>query len=179
MRFEDLYTPANRQHVLAVCHGILHSLEDAEDAAQDAFVKAWQHLPNFRGASSVATWLHAIARNEALTYLRRQPRVEIVSLDQGMDSSDPSDARTLADLLATAQPSAEWRVFLREVMQVVDGLPPRYALPLRLKVQGYGLEEIGAMMGMASAACIKARVYRAQRQVREKMRRQREGLRCS
>ena len=51
---------------------IVGSHEDADDILQDAFVKIWRALPDFRGESSVSTWMWRIATNEAMTFLRRK-----------------------------------------------------------------------------------------------------------
>ncbi len=63
----------------------LYSHDDTNDLLQDIFIKIWAALPNFRGASSLYTWLYRIATNEVLNHLRKQKFRALVSLDS--DSS--------------------------------------------------------------------------------------------
>src|SRR5256885_1741092 len=68
---ERLYQGYHAQ-VFALCSRLLGRAEDAEDAAQATFVRAFRALPGFRGDSSTRTWLFRIATNEALGMLRRR-----------------------------------------------------------------------------------------------------------
>lgn len=63
---------------------IVLSHEDANDVLQNTFVKAWQNLASFRGKSSISTWLHRIAINEALDLLRKQKASADISADEDM-----------------------------------------------------------------------------------------------
>lgn len=167
--FEEIYTPQNRQQVLAVCRKMLRNLADAEDAAQDVFLRAFQALPRFetRNGSTVLTWLHAIARNRAVDYIRRQSKATIVSLD---DAASRAEATlTIADTLPAAGISPETRIFFQEVMQEVNALCPAWRVPMLLKLEGYTLDEIGKAMGMLSVICIKSRIVRAQRRLRDRV----------
>ena len=58
--------------VYTLCYRLLGRAEDAEDAMQSTFVRAFAALPRFRGASTARTWLYRIAVNEAVTLLRRR-----------------------------------------------------------------------------------------------------------
>ncbi len=82
--FESLVRRHERR-VFRVSLAVLGNAEDAEEAMQDAFVKAYRHLAQFRGESKFTTWLTRIAINEAVQ--KRQRRRDFVSLDdsRGMD----------------------------------------------------------------------------------------------
>lgn len=58
--------------VYGLAVGMLHDAERAEDVAQETFLRAYEHLDSFRGASAFATWLYRIAYNRAAEYCRRQ-----------------------------------------------------------------------------------------------------------
>ncbi len=60
---------------------MLHSHEDADDALQETFVKAWKNLPSFRGDAQVYSWLYRIATNEALAHLRQRKKLKVVDSD--------------------------------------------------------------------------------------------------
>src|SRR5438445_1316656 len=75
---------ANSRRLYRLARGILRNDGEAEDVVQETYVRAFTHLQDFRGDSSIATWLSRIAINEALGRLRRQrPGVNIDSLPQG------------------------------------------------------------------------------------------------
>jgi len=67
-------TEERRTQLLQVARRITNGGEDAEDILQEAFPKAYKALPNFRGDSSMSTWLTAIVRNTAREYLRERRR---------------------------------------------------------------------------------------------------------
>src|SRR3954471_2945125 len=80
---------AHRTELHAHCYRMLGSVQDAEDALQDAMLRAWRFLPRFDGRSSVRTWLYKIATNTALDAINRRPK-RTLPLDQG-PASDPFD----------------------------------------------------------------------------------------
>ena len=74
---------ANNRRLYRLARGILRNDGEAEDVVQDTYVRAFTHLEQFRGNSSLSTWLSRIAMNEALGRLRRQrPGVEWSALEK-------------------------------------------------------------------------------------------------
>src|SRR5690242_8459003 len=71
------------------CYRMLGSLPDAEDALQDALLRAWRGLPRFEGRSSLRSWLYTIATNACLKAIARRPR-RVLPLDHG-GPGDPHD----------------------------------------------------------------------------------------
>src|SRR5690242_21519081 len=75
---------ANNRRLYRLARGILRNDSEAEDVVQETYVRAFTHLADFRGESSLSTWLSRITMNEALGRLRRErPGVEISSLPLG------------------------------------------------------------------------------------------------
>ena len=73
---------------------MLGSVHDAEDALQDALLRAWRGLPGFEGRSSVRSWLYSIATNTALDITRHRSRRELpVSFGPAAERGSPVDAR--------------------------------------------------------------------------------------
>jgi RNA polymerase sigma-70 factor, ECF subfamily len=84
--FEQLIEPY-RVELHAHCYRMLGSVHDAEDALQDALLRAWRGLPQFEGRSSLRSWLYRIATNSCLRLIERRPK-RVLPIDYG----PPSDA---------------------------------------------------------------------------------------
>ena len=86
--FEQLIEPY-RAELHAHCYRMLGSVHDAEDALQEALLRAWRGLPQFEGRSSLRTWLYRIATNSCLRLIERRPR-RVLPIDYGAPA-DPHD----------------------------------------------------------------------------------------
>jgi RNA polymerase sigma-70 factor (ECF subfamily) len=86
--FERLIGPY-RAELHAHCYRMLGSVHDAEDAFQDALLRAWRGLPQFEGRSSLRSWLYRIATNSCLRLIERRPK-RVLPIDYG-PQSDPHD----------------------------------------------------------------------------------------
>ena len=90
--FRGLIEP-HRHALRAHCYRMLGSLHDADDAVQNTLLRAWQALPEFRGRSSLRTWLYRIATNVCLNAIAGR-RKRIVAIDIGRDTT-PGGAREM------------------------------------------------------------------------------------
>ena len=86
MTFDDLVA-AHRRELLAHCYRMLGSVHDAEDALQEALLRAWRGLAGFEGRSSLRSWLYRIATNASLDAVERRPK-RVLPLE--FPASDPS-----------------------------------------------------------------------------------------
>src|SRR3954469_5165382 len=86
--FRRLVEP-HRADLHALCYRMLGSVQDAEDALQDALLRAWRGLPRFEGRSSLRSWLYRIATNASLHPIARRPR-RMLPIDHG-PPADPHD----------------------------------------------------------------------------------------
>jgi RNA polymerase sigma-70 factor, ECF subfamily len=84
--FEELTEPY-RSELHAHCYRMLGSVHDADDALQDALLRAWRGLPQFEGRSSLRSWLYRIATNSCLRLIERRPP-RMLPIDYG----PPADA---------------------------------------------------------------------------------------
>jgi RNA polymerase sigma-70 factor (ECF subfamily) len=165
--FADL-VEVHRSELTAHCYRILGSFHDAEDAVQDAFLRAWRAMAGFAGRSSVRSWLYAIVTNTALDIARRRARRELSAAhapaaERGTPPGDPlSDPVWLEPYpdreLAEAEPSPEARYEQRESLELafvvaLQHLPPlqRAVLILR-EVGGFSAREIAAQLDTSEPA---------------------------
>ncbi len=144
-----------KDRAMALALRMLKNRQDAEEATQDAFVRAFKGLEHFRGASKFGTWFYRIVYNVCLTRLGRQ-KEEFVAVDfdeetvQLTDSAPwPQDSDIeVADTVA----------FVR---RTIETLPAKYAITLSLfYVQELSLREISAMTDLPEGT-IKVRLHRA------------------
>ena len=145
----------HHRHVYAVCLRILVDVDLAEDATQEAFVAAWKAWPQFRGESSEATWLHAIASRVALRCLRNGRRR---AYDRSLDSDDVGPQARDVPLVDRIDLEA-----------AIRALPPRARAVLVLhEIHGYRLTEIAGWME-TSVGTVKSQLHRARNILMEKL----------
>jgi RNA polymerase sigma-70 factor (ECF subfamily) len=107
---------SNNRRLYRLARGILRNDSEAEDVVQETYVRAFTHLQDFRGDSSLATWLGRIAINEALGRLRRQrASVEWTSLPPGT-----LEAQIIQFPLSAASEDPEKSMAQREIVHVVE-----------------------------------------------------------
>jgi RNA polymerase sigma-70 factor, ECF subfamily len=165
--FEELVNRYERK-IFRLTMNITRNHEDAEDAMQDAFMKAYAHLASFQEDSRFYTWLVRIAANEALMRLRKR-RPNQFSLDEPVEGDDDLMPRELQDW----GPSPEQRYAqteMHEILdQVIDQLEPEYRVPFVLRdMEELSTEETAAAMGI-SVAAVKSRLLRARLKLRQKL----------
>lgn len=152
--FERLYR-ANVNRVYAVCVRMCGDRVRAEELVQDAFVRAWDRLPQFRGDAAFSTWLHRLTVNVVLEAQRSERR---------------GRARTEGeDVLADAAPLApgEHHADRMDLAVAIAALPPGARAVFALHdVEGYRHEEIAEMLDITSGGS-KAQLHRARRLLRE------------
>jgi RNA polymerase sigma-70 factor, ECF subfamily len=85
--YQQLVEP-HRGELRAHCYRMLGSIHDADDAVQDALLRAWRGLPRFEGRSSTRSWLYKITTNACLNAIARQPKGRVLPVDFG-DAADP------------------------------------------------------------------------------------------
>jgi RNA polymerase sigma-70 factor (ECF subfamily) len=129
----------------------------ARDFVQDAFVRAFDKLGDFRGDSSLSTWLHSVTTSVVLNGLKKVRRI------QSREESDDA----LLDV-ASGQREAEPDL-KRRLTQAIDGLPPGYRMVFVMHdVEGYTHEEIGQALGIQTGTS-KAQLFRARARLREEL----------
>ena len=138
--------------------------EDAQDLAQEAFIKAYTSLNSFRGDSRFSSWLYRILANVCLDFKRRQARRPSRSLTMEDDDGDPVDLE-IADESQSPQALLERKLTRDAVRRGLDTLPAEQRQILLLReIQGLSYEEIGDVMGLEPGT-VKSRIFRARKKL--------------
>jgi RNA polymerase sigma-70 factor, ECF subfamily len=158
---------SNNRRLYRLARGILRNDSEAEDVVQETYVRAFTHLHDFRGDSSLATWLGRIAINEALGRMRRQrPGVEWTSLPPGT-----LEAQVIQFPLSAAAEDPEKSMAQREIQRVVehaiDELPDAFRIVFITRViEGMNVEETSEILGLKTET-VKTRLHRARTMLRD------------
>ena len=151
-------------------NSLLSNHQDAEEVAQDTFLRARKSIVNFRGECSLSTWFYHIATNLARNkhwYWWRRKRGESVSLDSQV--GDDENTR-LCDVIAgdddTPAEETESNEFARTLPEAIASLPAKYGDVIKLRVaRDLSYEEISAELGI-SVGTVKSRLSRAREYLR-------------
>jgi RNA polymerase sigma-70 factor (ECF subfamily) len=158
---------SHQRRVLALCFRLLGDADEARDAAQECFVRAWSAMASFDAAQPFAPWVLRIARNHCFDVVRRRlPAGREVRLDADpsegeapFELPDP-DARSADDRLEGAQRSAA-------VSVAVANLPPRYREVIHLfHVEGMAYKDIAGVMDVPIGT-VMTWLHRARAKLRE------------
>jgi len=146
---------------------ITGSPEDAEDVLQETFLKAFQHLPDFREDSRFYTWLVRIGVNEGLMKLRRRRADKTVPIEDQVDEEGVVMPREFTDW----KPNPEQVLAQTELQSILDNaarsLPPTFRTVFFLRdVEGLSTAETAELLDLTESA-VKARLFRARLQLRE------------
>lgn len=143
---------------------------EVEDVVQEAFIKAYRALPNFRGDSAFYTWLYRIGINTAKNYLvamGRRPQVSTdIEVEDAENFEDGHELRTID----TPETELMTKQIAKTVNDTVAALPEelRTAITLR-EIEGLSYEEIATLMG-CPIGTVRSRIFRARETIAEKLR---------
>jgi RNA polymerase sigma-70 factor, ECF subfamily len=175
-----------RAELYAHCYRMLGSVPDAEDALQEALLRAWRGLPGFQGRSSLRAWLYKIATNACLKAIERRPK-RVLPIDYG-PAADPHDGPAeplvesvwlepypderlgLRDGLATPEARYEQREGVElAFLAAVQHLPARQRAVLILRdVLGFSARETAQALQMTPAS-VDSALQRAHKTVDERL----------
>lgn len=135
--------------------------ELAEEAAQEAFLAAWQGLPFFRGDSAFSTWLYRLSSNACVDLLRKESRHQGPSLD------DETASGEVADIAPTPEAAAEHRELRDQIEAGLRSLSPEHRAVLILReIHQLSYDEIADTLNLEPGT-VKSRISRGRRQLRD------------
>jgi RNA polymerase sigma-70 factor, ECF subfamily len=180
-RAYDRLVEPHRAELRAHCYRMLGSAHDAEDALQDALLRAWRGLAGFEGRSSLRSWLYTIATNACLKAIERRPKL-VLPIDYG-PAADPHDLGNEPWIepypddqlgLGTGLTAPEARYERRESVELafvaaLQHLAPRPRAVLMLReVLGFSAREVAEALD-TTVASVNSALQRARRTVEERM----------
>jgi len=151
------------KRVYALALRLCGNPDDAQEAAQEAFLSAWQGLPFFRGESSFATWLYRLTNNACIDLLRRESRhrgaagPSLDNEDLNLDLPDPGEG---------PQEEAERRELRETIEAGLQALSPDHRTVLVLReIHQLSYDEISETLDL-DVGTVKSRISRGRRQLR-------------
>jgi RNA polymerase sigma-70 factor, ECF subfamily len=164
--FEQLVARYDRK-LLRIAEHITRNREDSQDVVQDTFLKAFQHLAEFREHSQFSTWLFRITVNQALMKIRKRRTTKEVSLDEDFQVAEDMLPREVPDW--APNPEELYRASeLQEILiKTLDELKPilRTVFVLR-DIEELSVDQTAEVLALSPAA-VKARLWRARLRLRE------------
>ncbi|MGI4855935.1 MAG: RNA polymerase sigma factor RpoE [Janthinobacterium lividum] len=166
----ELLVAKYQRKIVRLISRLVRDPAEVEDVAQEAFIKAYRAIPQFRGESAFYTWLYRIAVNSAKNYLASQGRRAPTSTE-----ADAEEAETFGDgdLLRDIN-TPESVLMSKQIAQTVNAamaaLPEelRTAISLR-EIEGLSYEEIAEMMN-CPIGTVRSRIFRAREAIATKLR---------
>lgn len=156
----DVLIMKYQQRIVHVITGFVHDPVEALDVAQEAFIKAYRAIPNFRGDSAFYTWLYRIAINTSKNHLtsraRRPPAIDV----DAMDATNFYDAPELKEF-ETPETNLMSDELQQAIHQAIQGLPEDTATAIKLReFEGMSYEEIAEVME-CPIGTVRSRIFRA------------------
>lgn len=155
---------AYQKPVYSLCLRMVSNPTDAEDLAQEAFVKAWRGLQSYKFESSFSTWLYRLTGNVCIDFLRKQKRKTVISLTASEEDTPELD-------IPDPEPLPEEQVLHKEKQQAVSAAmeqlqeSERLVLTLRV-VEELSYEQIAEVMDI-KVGTVKSRIARARERLRK------------
>jgi RNA polymerase sigma-70 factor, ECF subfamily len=161
---------AYHPRVIRLCLSILMNLPEAEDAAQEAFVKAFASLKQYKEDLSFPAWVSRIASNHCLDLLRQRTRRKTDSLDAIVEARGEHLEEALPNDQSSAEGDQERKEHLKMARKALARLSPEYREILVLReLDGYSYEQIQLIL-RCSLDAVKARLRRAREALQEEAR---------
>jgi RNA polymerase sigma-70 factor (ECF subfamily) len=166
----DLLVAKYQRKIFRLLSRLIRDSAEIEDVAQEAFIKAYRALPNFRGDSAFYTWLYRIAINTAKNYLVSQGRRAPTSTETDIEDAETFDDGDHLRDLNTPDSMLLTKEVAEAVNRAIDQLPEdlRTAIVLR-ELEGLSYEEIAESM-QCPIGTVRSRIFRAREAIAQELR---------
>ena len=166
----ELLVGKYQRKIVRLISRLVRDPSEVEDVAQEAFIKAYRAIPQFRGESAFYTWLYRIAVNTAKNYLASQGRRAPTATDTDSEDAETFDDASLLRDINTPESVLMSKQIAETVNAVMAGLPEelRNAIALR-EIDGLSYEEIAELM-QCPIGTVRSRIFRAREAIAAKLR---------
>ena len=163
----------HKDRLFNLCYRLLGDYEEANDSAQETFIKVYRSLKKFRFESAFSTWLYRIAVNTCKNKLKssayRQER-RMVPLDNPVSTNRSSPGREIHDESQTPATELEKKERMRAIQEAINKLPSEQKEVVTLRdIEGFSYEEVAEITG-CNLGTVKSRLARARLDLRKKLR---------
>ena len=154
-----------KRRIYFVAYRMTNSHSDADDFSQEAFMKAYESIGNFREESSFSTWLYRIVVNITINHLKKAGKMQTFTLDENM-SFKHSD---LASVVDNPEKIAEERELHKEITKAIESLPLEQKTVVVLTIlEGLPHKEIARILD-CSEKTVSWRLFEARKKLKEKL----------
>ncbi|MDW7675471.1 MAG: sigma-70 family RNA polymerase sigma factor [Bacillota bacterium] len=165
--FEELVVLYEKR-VYSIAYRMMGNHEDACDLAQEAFIKIFRSIKNFRGESSFSTWLHHVVANVCRDFLRKN-KLKVSSIDEPVQYEGEALGKQLQDFSNTPEQEIEQKELQDYIQQLIKQLPEDYRMVLVMReFMEFSYEEIAAELNI-SLGTVKSRLSRARNMLKNKL----------
>jgi RNA polymerase sigma-70 factor (ECF subfamily) len=166
--YHELIRPYERS-VYMMALSYMKNEADAEDVAQEAFLKAFHHLAGFRSEAKFSTWLVGIALNEARSRLRREGAVRMESIDDTLEEGGHMSPAVLRDWREVPSEALERKEVRQMLQKAITNLPEKYREVFLLRdVEELNVVETAAALSI-TVGNVKVRLHRARMMLQKQL----------
>jgi RNA polymerase sigma-70 factor (ECF subfamily) len=152
-----------------IAQSVTHNREDSQDVVQETFLKAYQHLADFRGDSQFSTWLIRITLNQSLMKLRRLRRTKEVVLDEDFGTDEDVLPRKVIDWAPNPEQLYGVSELRKLLIKTIEELRPILRAVFVLQdLEGLSTDQTAEALNLSQSA-VKSRLWRARLQLRERL----------
>jgi RNA polymerase sigma-70 factor (ECF subfamily) len=167
--FEEL-VGKYKQPIVNLMYRMIRDLDEAEDLAQNVFIRVFQSAPRYAVSAKFSTWIFTIARHLCLNEIRRRGRHRAESMEASLEHSEDDSPRQYPDAAAVSPPQAFLEGELEaKIQEALDELPGKQRLALALcREDELSYEEIAAVLG-CSVSATKSLIHRGRETLKLKL----------
>ena len=169
----DRLVVKHKNRLFNLCYRLLGDYEEANDSAQETFIKVYRSLKKFRFESAFSTWLYRIAVNTCKNKLKSpafRQKMKMVPMDNPIPANLNGPGREIQDESPSPAIALEKKERMRVIQEAINALPPEQKEVVTLRdIEGFSYEEVAEITGL-NLGTVKSRLARARLDLRKKLR---------